>query len=150
MRANPLGRALVGAALLALVVAAPAAGAGASVDRIEHVETVLVVAFPDDWPIASISRAECAFVQRVEFPDGSSTETMQCQLTDKPVEVPEFQGSAPKTAFHNSGGPCAWFSDYWAARDGTLVIAESFHYVVTPSGRVSAHSSYPAEPVVCE
>jgi hypothetical protein len=142
---------LAGGMALAFVAASvvPAA-AEASVDRIEAVDTVLAVAFPDDFPIASLMRAECAWVQRVELPDGSATESMVCDLSDEPVMIPEFQGTPPTRAFHHSGGACVWLSDYWFAKDGTDVFASSFEYVVTPSGKVHARSSYPAEPLACE
>jgi hypothetical protein len=143
--------AFAGGMAIALVVASvvPAA-ATASVDRIENVDTVLAVAFPEDFPVASLMRAECAWVQRVELPDGSATESMECDLSDEPVMIPEFQGSPPTRAFHHSGGACEWVSDYWFAKNGTIVFASSFAYVVTPSGKVHARSSYPAEPLVCE
>lgn len=136
--------------ILCVAAVSPVAAGGASVDRMENIETVLVVAFPENFPIASIMRADCAWVARVELPDGSSKETMVCDLSDEPVMILEFQGSSPERAFHNSGGPCEWFSDYWFAKDGSDVLASSYRYVVTPSGRVTAHSWYPAEPLVCE
>lgn len=138
------------AIILCLLVASPVVARRGSVDRIEDIETVLVVALPDDFPIASIMRADCAWVQRVELPDGSSSETMVCELSDEPVMVPEFQGSPPSRAFHNSGGPCEWFSDYWFAKEGTDVLAARYQYVVTPSGKVHARSWYPAEPLTCD
>ncbi len=143
--------AFVGGVAAAITVASvvPAA-ADASVDRIRNVDTVLAVAFPDDFPTASLMRAECAWVQRVELPDGSSTENLSCDLSDEPVMVPEFQGSPPTRAFRHSGGPCEWLSEYWFAKNGTDVFASSFSYVVTPSGKVHARSTYPAEPLVCE
>ena len=56
---------------VALVVASvvPAA-AEASVDRIENVDSVLAVAIPEDFPVGSLMRTECAWVQRMELPDG--------------------------------------------------------------------------------
>ena len=136
---------------VALVVASvvPAA-AEASVDRIENVDSVLAVAIPEDFPVGSLMRTECAWVQRVELPDGSATESQVCDLSDEPVMIPEFQGSPPTHAFHNSTGPCLWASDYWLAKDGTVVFASSVSYGVTPSGKVHARSWYPAEPLVCE
>jgi hypothetical protein len=133
-----------------LVASVVPAAAEASVDRIESVDTVLAVALPDNFPIASLMRAECAWVQRVELPDGSATESMICELSDEPVMVPEFQGAPPTSAFQHSGGACEWISDYWFAKDGSFVLASSFAYVVTPSGKVHARSWYPAEPLVCE
>jgi hypothetical protein len=133
-----------------LVASVVPAAAKASVDRIENVDSVLAVATPEDFPVASLMRAECAWVQRVELPDGSATESQACDLSDEPVMIPEFQGSPPTRAFHNSTGPCQWTSDYWLAKDGSVVFASSVSYVVTPSGEVHARSWYPAEPLVCE
>jgi hypothetical protein len=137
------------ALILGLVAAAPAAAGRATVDRLTNIETVLAVAMPDDFPVASLMRAECAWVHRVELPNGSARETMVCELSDERVMIPEFQGSPPARAFRNSGGPCVWFSDYWFAKEGSDVLASSFRYVVTPSGHVTAHSWYPAEPLDC-
>jgi hypothetical protein len=133
-----------------LVASVVPAAAKASVDRIENVDSVLAVATPEDFPVASLMRAECAWVQRVELPDGSATESQACDLSDEPVMIPAFQGSPPTRAFHNSTGPCQWTSDYWLAKDGSVVFASSVSYVVTPSGEVHARSWYPAEPLVCE
>ncbi len=148
-RSRSFGLAGVLAFAFGVMSVVPAA-AGASVDRIENVDTVLAVASPDDFPIGSLMRAECAWVQRTERPDGSATELMVCDLSDEPVMIPEFQGSPPERVFRNSGGECDWFSDYWFAKDGTDVVAERYSYVVTPSGKVVARSWYPAEPLVCE
>jgi hypothetical protein len=136
--------------LLLAVVAAPAAAAGATVDRLTDVDTVVVVAMPDDFPIASISRASCASVQLVTRSDGSARETLHCQLNDEPVMIPEFQGHAPDRTFHNAGGACVWLSDYWFAKTGEDVYAASFRYVVTPSGQLNVVVEYPAERLVCE
>ena len=66
-------RATTAGLLLALAAAAPAAASGnATIDRIEGVETAIVVAMPDNFPIASISRADCDVVQLVTRPDGSA------------------------------------------------------------------------------
>jgi hypothetical protein len=119
-------------------------------DRIEDVDTVVIVAMPDNFPVASVMRADCAFVERVEFPDGSARETQQCTLSDEPVMIPENQGSAPATAFRHRTGPCEWVSDYWYAKNGTTVYASSSRLVVTPAGTVYAASIYPAETLVCE
>jgi hypothetical protein len=138
------------AAIMCLAIASPVSAGGATIDRIENIETVLAVATPDNFPLGSLMRADCAWVQRVELPDGSSSETMVCDLSDEPVLIPEFQGSPPIRAFHNSGGACEWHSDYWFAKDGSDVLASSFEYVVTPSGKVHARSWYAADPIVCE
>ena len=144
-----LGLAVAIGVVLLVAGVAPAT-AQAPVDRIENVDTVLAVATPEEFPIASLMRAECAWVQRVELPDGSATESQVCDLSDEPVMIPEFQGSPPTRAFHFSGGPCEWASDYWLAKNGTVVFASSVSYVVTPSGKVHIRSRYPAEPLVCE
>jgi hypothetical protein len=139
-------------ALLGVLVSAaasPVAAKGAKVDRLENIETVLAVAMPDDFPIGSLMRATCSSLVRVERPDGSATEIQDCQLNTNPVMIPEFQGVPPKRAFVNTGGACLWFSDYWFNVAGTDVLAESFDYVVTPSGHVHARSEYPAEPLTC-
>jgi hypothetical protein len=138
------------AIILLLALAAPAAADSAEVERIQNIDSVVVVALPDDFPIGSISRAECDWVLRVERPDGSATEKLHCTLSDEPVMIPEFQGHAPDTAFHNAGGPCMWVSEWWFAHDESIVFASSFQYVVTPSGMVIASSTYPAEPLTCE
>jgi hypothetical protein len=133
-----------------LAYAAPVMAETAAAERIENVDSVVVVALPDDFPVGSISRATCDWVLRVERPDGSATEKLHCTLSDEPVMIPEFQGQAPDTAFQNSGGPCMWTSEWWFAHDGSIVLASSFRYVVTPSGEVIATSTYPAEPLACE
>ena len=141
--------ALVAMALLAAAFAAPVAAGGATVERLTNIQTVLAVAMPDDVPVASLMRAECERLIRIERPDGSSTEILDCQLSDEPVMTPEFQGAAPSRAFTNQAGPCVWLSDYWFAVAGIDVGAESVRYTVTPSGHVHARSEYPADPLEC-
>jgi hypothetical protein len=119
-------------------------------DRVEDVDIVVAVAMPADYPVGSVMRATCAFVERVEFPDGSARETEQCTLSDEPVMVPEYQGSPPAAAFRHSIGGCEWMSDYWYAKNETTVFASSARLVVTPAGTVHVTSTYPAEPLVCE
>ena len=143
-------RATTAGLILALAVAAPASAGGATIDRLEGVETVVVVAMPDDFPIASISRADCDVVQLATRPDGSARETLHCQLNDNPTMIPEFQGHAPDRTFHNSAGPCEWVSDYWFYKSGEIVHAASVHYVVTPSGELNIVADYPAERLACE
>lgn len=138
-------------ALLGLVVVAtPVAASGARVDRLENFDTVLAVAMPEDFPIASLMRAQCSQLIRIERPDGSASELMDCQLIAEPVMIPEFQGVAPTEAFVLEAGPCQWISDYWGYTDGILVLASSFRYTVTPSGHVHARSEYPAQALTCE
>jgi hypothetical protein len=134
---------------LASAVATPVA-ARAQIDRVENFETVLAVAMPADFPIASLMRADCTRLIRVERPDGSATEIQDCQLSDHPVMIPEFQGTAPRQAFIHTGPPCAWHSDYWFHTAGLDVLAASVQYTVTPSGHIHAVSEYPAQPLVCE
>lgn len=134
-----------------LVAAMPAAAAKpATVDRVEGIDTVLAVRSDDDFPVASLMRATCDSSQFLTRPDGSGVETMHCLLSSAPVMIPEFQGAAPARAFTFGGGPCVWTSDYWFAKNESIVIAERFSYVVTPSGRVNVKAEYPAEPLVCE
>ncbi|HVR31395.1 MAG TPA: hypothetical protein VMS74_01675 [Acidimicrobiia bacterium] len=129
--------------------APPASAGGASTDRIDNVDSILAVAFPDNYPLGSIMRAECAFVQRVQMPDGSAMETLSCELSDEPVMIPELQGSAPKSALTYGGGACEWMSEYSFAKSGVTVFAESYRVVVTPAGKVHATSTYPADPLDC-
>jgi hypothetical protein len=131
-------------------VASPVAATSGSVDTIRDFATVLAVARPDDFPVASLMRADCAWLVRVERPDGSARETQVCQLSDEPVMIPAFQGVPPSSAFIDDIGPCAWFSDYWFNLNGTDVLASSVRIVVTPAGQVFATSTYPAVPLSCE
>ena len=122
------------------------------IEVLEDVSTVVVVKDPattPDFPVGSISRAECPVLVRVTAEDGSSEEFMSCQLSDEPVMIPENQGTAPEATVIDAGGECVWSSDYHFATDDTDVKASAFEVVVTPSGRVSAWSSYPAEPLDC-
>jgi hypothetical protein len=141
---------IVTALVGSMLASAPAAAGQASVDRIEDFGTVLAVRFGDDFPIASLMRADCEWLIRVERPDGSARETMHCTLSDEPVMVPALQGSPPDRAFLFGGGACLWTSDYWWAVIDAPVYAESFSYVVTPSGSVQVSSTYPAEPLSCD
>ena len=134
---------------LMVVGAVPVAGAPGWVDRIEDVDTVLAVRFDEDFPLASLMRATCDWFQFVQRPDGSGIETAHCTLSSEPVMIPEFQGEPPATAFVHSAGRCQWTSDYWFARNGSIVMAESLRYVVAASGRVSIRAAYPAEPLAC-
>lgn len=132
-----------------LVMTAAPAGARAEADRVTDFPSVLAVKFDETFPIASLMRVDCAFVQRVQLPDGSAQEVMQCTLSDEPVMIPEFQGQAPDRAVRYSGPPCMWASDYWFAKAGVIVYADSFDVVVTPAGRVRAIATFPAEPLDC-
>ena len=136
--------------LLASTTAAPAAAGTARVDRLENFETVLAVRMDADFPLASLMRADCSSLIRVQRPDGSATEIMDCRLSSRPVMIPMFQGVAPTTAFVHEAGPCLWHSDYWFSVDGSDVLASSVRYTVTPSGNVHARSEYPATPLACE
>jgi hypothetical protein len=139
---------LVGALVAASVT--PAAAAGAAVERIGNIQTVLAVRMDADFPNASLMRAVCTSLIRVERPDGSSTEVQDCLLSDEPVMVPAFQGAPPAQAFLLEDGPCLWHSDYWFAVEGLDVMAEHFRLTVTPSGHVHVRSEYPAAPLACE
>ena len=141
---------IAGLGLLATLSAAPVHANGASVARIGSFETVLAVRMDADFPIASLMRADCSGLIRIERPDGSSVEIQDCQLSDRPVMIPAFQGSAPTQAFVHENGPCAWHSDYWFNVTGEDVLAASVNYTVTPSGHVHARSEYPAQPLSCE
>lgn len=139
-------------ALSAILVAAmpTAAAKPATVDRVEGIDTVLAVRSDDDFPVASLMRATCGSSQFLTRPDGSGVETMHCRLSSAPVMIPEFQGATPGRTFKLHGGACVWTSDYWFTKNGSIVLAESFSYTVTPSGRVNVKAEYPAEPLVCE
>jgi hypothetical protein len=139
---------ILGALLAATAV--PVAAKGASVERLANIPTVLAVRMEADFPIASLMRANCTSLIRVERPDGSATEIQDCQLSDEPVMIPAFQGVPPKTAFLLEDGPCVWHSDYWFAVAGLDVMAERVRLTVTPSGHVHATSEYPAVPLACE
>ena len=141
---------IVALALLCAAWASPVAAAGASVDRLSNVRTVLAVATPEDFPVASLMRATCSSLVRIERPDGSAIEIQDCLLSDEPVMIPAFQGAPPSRAFVNGGGPCVWSSDYWFAVAEIDVKAATFRYTVTPSGHVHIRSDYPAEPLACE
>ncbi len=137
------------AVLLSTAFLAAPVAATASVDRIGGFGSVLAVARPPDFPVGSLMRVDCQLLVRVEAPDGSATETMVCALSDEPVMIPAFQGAAPDSAFIDVGGPCIWSSDYWWNVAGSEVYASSFRVVVTPSGKVHARSTYPAQPLDC-
>ena len=135
---------------VALSVAGPVAAGAAKVDRLSDTETVLAVRMDADFPLASLMRADCSSLIRVQRPDGSATEIQDCQLSDRPVMIPEFQGSAPTRTFVHNGGPCAWHSDYWFYAAEIDVLAASVRYTVTPSGHIHIVSEYPAQPLTCE
>ena len=145
-------RVVPAALVLGLLIASagPVSAAGAWVDRIHNVGTVLAVKMDADFPLASLMRADCATVTFVQEPDGSGVESLSCQLSAAPVMIPTFQGQTPDTAFTLSGGACTWTSDYWFARAETIVMASSFHYSVTPTGHVHVTAYYPPTPLACE
>ena len=137
------------AGLLAAAVS-PVAARGTAVERLANIQTVLAVRMDADFPIASLMRATCTSLIRVERPDGSSTEIQDCQLSDDPVMIPAFQGVPPRQAFLLETGPCLWHSDYWFAVAELDVMAARVRLTVTPSGHVHATSEYPAAPLACE
>jgi hypothetical protein len=130
-------------------VDASAALATGSVDRVHDIDTVLAVRFDDTFPVASLMRATCDWAQFVRQPDGSGVETEHCMLSSEPVMIPAFQGQPPASAFVHAAGPCLWTSDYWFARDGSIVMASAVRYVVSASGRVNIRAEYPATPLDC-
>ena len=138
---------LLGTLMAATV--SPVAATGAKVDRLANIPTVLAVRMGADFPLASLMRATCTSLIRVERPDGSSIEIQDCQLSDEPVMIPAFQGVPPSQAFILEDGPCAWHSDYWFTVAGLDVLAERVRLTVTPSGHVHARSEYPAVPLAC-
>ena len=151
MRRRSLVALLAALMAMAMTLGATAAFAGgASTDRVENFGSVVAVALPDNFPVGSLMRADCSFVERVQRPDGSAKETLVCDLSDEPVMVEAFQGEPPGRAFIDAGGECIWSSDYWWNTNETEVYADSFRVVVTPSGKVHATSTYPAELLVCD
>ena len=129
--------------------AAPVAATGASVERLANFPTVLAVRMEADFPVASLMRATCTSLLRVERPDGSSIEIQDCQLSNEPVMIPAFQGVPPDQALTFEDGPCTWHSDYWFSVAERDVLAERIRFTVTPSGHVHARSEYPATPLSC-
>ena len=136
--------------LICMALTVPGVAGRATTDRIEDFGSVLAVRFEEDFPIASLMRADCSWAQRTVNPNGSAVEKMKCTLSDEPVMIPAFQGVAPEAAFVLDLGPCFWMSDYVAGTAEEIEYAISVHLVVTPSGNVSATSFYPAEPLACE
>ncbi len=146
---------LVAVLMLGILAAAPVAAGGpshkASVDILRGVDTVIAVAFPDDFPLGSLSRAHCKVLVRVEARNGSATETAVCRLTtEPPLMFPENQGYAPATKFVDAGGACIWTSDYWWTVADVPVYASSYRVTVWPSGHVLIRAHYPADPLVCD
>jgi hypothetical protein len=141
---------VVAGVLACTALTVPSVAAKATVDRVEDFGSVLAVRFEDDFPLASLMRANCEWVQRTTHPDGSAVEKMQCKLSDEPVMIPAFQGTPPKHGFVLDLGPCWWISDYVAITAEEIQYASSVHLVVTPSGNVTATSFYPADPLECE
>jgi hypothetical protein len=148
MRKRVLMIVLFGA--LAAGTTTPVAAHAATVDRLTNIPTVLAVRMDEDFPIASLMRATCTSLIRVERPDGSSIEVQDCLLSDEPVMIPAFQGVPPSQAFLLEIGPCAWHSDYWFTVAGLDVLAARVRLTVTPSGHVHVRSEYPAAPLTCE
>ena len=130
-------------ALMCLALTVPAVSAKATTDKIEDFGSVLAVRFEDDFPLASLMRADCAWVQRTTHPDGSAVEKMSCVLSDEPVMIPAFQGVPPKQAFVYEFPPCMWISDYVGLSTEQIEYAASGHLVVTPSGQGHRHVLLP-------
>jgi hypothetical protein len=117
------------------------------VDTIRDFDSAFAVATADNELGALVMNAHCDLLKRVEFPDGSSKETMSCQVTDA-EGWGEFGGTFPSTAFVDSGGECIWFSDYWANHptDPQEIYGDSYLQVVTPSGKAHATVWFSADP----
>ena len=134
---------------LLLAPALPAAAAGgAATDRVEGpIESVVLIG---EDPL-TIGLMSCDFVNRVEKPDGSATETQSCTihttLSDAgDGELVPCADCLPETAVVAAVGGCEWASDYWLTETGVPLFAESVRVVVTPSGNVQATSRYAADP----
>jgi hypothetical protein len=144
--------ALLAATLGALLVPTLAVAQEQQIEVIEDVETVLAVADTEspDFPVASLMRAHCPYLVRIEAEDGSAQEWSSCTLhEDEPLQVPENQGAVPSEPFVENGGECIWTSDYaWVTMDAP-VFASEFETVALPSGRVHIWAAYPAEPLAC-
>ena len=140
--------ALIGlSAVACLTLAVPTAAARASVQRLNDFPSVVAVRWEADFPVASLMRANCAFAQRTERPDGSAVEIQSCTLSTEPVMIPAFQGEPPERALVVDIGSCTWISDF---STNELIYSERTHLVVTPSGRVHATSFYPSTPLTCD
>ena len=142
----------LGGCVLALATASGVAMADEHIEVLEDVPSVMAVSDPattPDFPVGSLSRADCDVLVRVVAEDGSSEEFMACSLSDEPVMIPENQGSVPSEPVTYGGGECIWSSDYQFATNEVDVKASAFEVTVTPSGRAFTWSSYPAEPLDC-
>jgi hypothetical protein len=142
----------VASGVLLLVTLPGAVLAQGEVDVVQNVDSVVAVVDPSatpGFPAGSLMRAVCGPVVNVAAEDGSSQQLQTCSLSDEPVMIPENQGTPPEATVAISGGECEWTSDYWFAKDESIVMASAFEIVITPSGRVFAWSEYPAEPLDC-
>ena len=63
--------------------------------------------------------------------------------------IPKDQGVPPATMVTLTGGECEWPRTTGSTRMGPWWPPSAYGLAVTPSGRVSAWSSYTAEPLVC-
>ena len=138
---------LLGALMVA--TAAPVAANGASVERLANIQTVLAVRMDADFPLASLMRATCTSLIRIERPDGSSTEIQDCHLSDEPVIYPAFQARRPPGFILEAGRACGTPTT-GSPFAGLDVLAERVRLTVTPSGHVHATSEYPAVPLACD
>ena len=106
----------------------------------------------------TVGLMECDLLKRVEKPDGSSKETISCDLTgvylmfedpDGPPSVcfapecgpPERTFRAPR-----AGGCDTWQSDWSLLTAGEVIFADRVNQTVTPSGKVNATTWYSADP----
>ncbi len=151
---------VVGVMVFALSMATPVSAGGAQTDKWpEPFESGTITNF-DPFTIGLM---DCDVLRRVELPDGSSKETMSCDLNgiyllpadDGPPSLcvdPEC--GPPEKALRYEGGGCdTWMSDWSLLTTGDVVFAERAEVVVTPSGKVHATTWYgpdPLTPEVCE
>jgi hypothetical protein len=116
--------AILGATLVPSIVTAQ----DGQLDVLEDFQTIVAVRDPSstpDFPLGSFMIADCAFVVRIEWEDGSSQESASCTLSDAPLENPENQGTPPSEPLVISGGECAWISDCaWVTSEAEVVASE--------------------------
>jgi hypothetical protein len=131
--------------VIGLVAAPSSAAADPPADRLGPFESIVVTAFVDTNEIGvEFMFMDCDWIQRVVRPDGSWTETQQCELTEP---APFFPGTPPDRALTYDEIPCHWFSDYALNTTGDNLSAESARIRITPSGQVHVTSMYSADPL---
>jgi len=114
---------------------------------VEQFATVIPVSDAEEggW----LASAWCERAVWIEHADGSLEERLDCQLTDDPVDPPEWQAAWPTELVMLGGGSCEWLSDFWTVYDGTDVWAAWWALSVEPDGRVAAMAGYVAEAPEC-